>query len=445
MLRRFIGNLKLSSAFVALPGALAVLSGCNAAPEKPPATEFAMNSAKHCTAADGVRKISVPLYPDRSDSPVFTYSYKLFPSSTASAPTIVVLPGGPGGTLLDRNPNEAYADGAIPTNRFNIIYTDPRGAGCNQLSQGEFPSDSFRTEYLANDVARMIQTENLAHYSIFGASFGTVLATYTFHRIEELGLPTPKAVVLEGTLGKGVPGKFDEYIGGFAAEWQRIQTRIPSAMANLFSGAALPLGFSAQVWGQYFYKPLILGEAPGYGPLFQAELRPLLTGDVAGTARLKAKLQAYADLLRQPPSARMNRLFQTLGCQELFGSWRSEILLENGTLMPGGDDICEGFSYDPYDSAKLRISAPIYYFQGPFDPATPWASARYHYENQKNAKRSFITVSGASHAPLTLSLKVLGCSDSIWKQIDESTDTSTLSTVGCQGWKIDVESKPVGE
>jgi hypothetical protein len=42
-------------------------------------------------------------------------------------------------------------------------------------------------------------------------------------------------------------------------------------------------------------------------------------------------------------------------------------------------------------------------------------SALYHFAVQKNASRQFVTVSGASHAPLTSSLRT--CADDIWNAI----------------------------
>jgi pimeloyl-ACP methyl ester carboxylesterase len=227
------------------------------------------NVADYCSARNGVQTVSVPLYPERPDSPSFPLAYKLFRSPDSNAPTIIVIPGGPGDTLLDHSPAETYPYGALTTEHFNILYTDPRGLGCNEPAGADFPADAYRTEYLANDVTQIIRELKLDHYFIYGASFGTVVATYAARRTVEVGLNAPRAVILEGTLGRGFKGRFDEYISGFTHEWDRVKKLISNAISSRLATNPLPFGYSGEVWGQYVFKKMITGEQPGYGPLIQ--------------------------------------------------------------------------------------------------------------------------------------------------------------------------------
>jgi hypothetical protein len=55
-----------------------------------------------------------------------------------------------------------------------------------------------------------------------------------------LGLPPPRAVVLEGILGRSPAGGFSEYVAGYDAEWQRVLAALPPAAAAQLRGAAPP-------------------------------------------------------------------------------------------------------------------------------------------------------------------------------------------------------------
>src|SRR5262245_57160886 len=72
-----------------------------------------MNSATHCLSP-GVYKISLPIYSDQEQSPRFTYSYRRFAASVETKTTVIILPGGPGDTLLEHSPTERkYPYGAV--------------------------------------------------------------------------------------------------------------------------------------------------------------------------------------------------------------------------------------------------------------------------------------------------------------------------------------------
>ena len=68
-----------------------------------------------------------------------------------------------------------------------------------------------------------------------------------------------------------------------------------------------------------------------------------------------------------------------------------------------------------YDSREWQIPVPIYYIQGEQDPATPLAGALYHYENQIQAKKTFIKVPEGGHNPLSYGLD--DCYESLLKAI----------------------------
>ena len=78
---------------------------------------------------------------------------------------------------------------------------------------------------------------------------------------------------------------------------------------------------------------------------------------------------------------------------------------------------CDGFAVDrPYESANYQINAPIYYFNGTDDPATPHDLAQDHYDNQRNSSnKEFVSVRHGGHNPIYLKLR--DCQDDIWQDI----------------------------
>jgi pimeloyl-ACP methyl ester carboxylesterase len=251
---------------------------------------FVMNPADYCKTENGVSKVNVPLYPGKSGSPTFPFSYKFFQSGDPKSPTVIVLPGGPGDTLLDpkvHSPTESFPYGAIPTT-FNIIYTEPRGLGCNQLAQGDFPADAFASAYSAADVVAIIRDRKLDNYFLYGASFGTVVATYVADQVNSAGVNKPRAVVLEGTFGHGVQGKFDEYVGEFTAQWESTKANFSAPLKKLFESDPLPLGFSGEAWGSYIFWQLIT-----YGPGLIAYSPIIHAGDVVAYPPLQSVLTTY--------------------------------------------------------------------------------------------------------------------------------------------------------
>jgi pimeloyl-ACP methyl ester carboxylesterase len=385
--------------------------------------------------SQAVRRIKVPVFPDQSQSSQFSYAFQVYPSADPTATTIVVLPGGPGGTLLDHSPAELYATGAIPAQFFNLVYIDPRGSGCNDSLA--LPTRSLKSHYSARDVVAVISNLKLNNYIIYGVSFGTVLATQVASMIEKSPLPKPKAIVLEGTFGRAIPQRFKDYAKIFSDQWTRIQPDIDAQVLEGLRQPTLPLGFSSLAYGLLFFNDLTSGHVPGKGSLLALDLQALSTQEPQALANLKLKLS-------QLPSQSVplqSRLFRTIGCQELFPSW-GHLRLIQGELVPVEQpEICQGLALQrPYDAAAWKISTPIYYFQGPYDPATPVPSARYHFASQTKAPRTFITVSEAAHAPLTGSLKVLNCSQNLWWAIDRNPLQLKAAADSCN-WPITIESK----
>jgi pimeloyl-ACP methyl ester carboxylesterase len=431
------------------------LAACGSNDNPGPATiqcDLPSDPADPCSLA---QRMLMPLDHGASGSPAFSYAYRDFPSDKPQATTVIVMNGGPGATLLDTSPNELHPDGtqnfplgAVTTRDFRVVYTDHRGSGCNQCAAGALPDRVLTTENIAGDILTLIERLSLTDYILYGSSFGTVESTFIAAKAVERGLALPKALVLEGILGKSLTGGFDEYMSNYDHEWALVQPSLPSEVLVQLQMTTLPLGFSAHTWGTFLQGNILLGRIPPADYPLVPYLAPLASHDPQGVATLRALLEATDQLFSDPDERRklLPRVGDVFFCQELMGEARFSAL-RAGRLVADGPDRCADIAHEwrPYDSRRFSIPAPIYYLEGADDPATPPWTARYHYDGQKQAQRTFIMVPGAGHAPMTLGLRTLGCSGALWRAIDQHDAAALAAAVASCGPGLSVESKAPGE
>ena len=136
--------------------------------------------------------------------------------------------------------------------------------------------------------------------------------------------------------------------------------------------------------------------------------------DSVAMAYAEGRMGIYGNFAARPSTPSRALLFTSIGCDELWGDWQSGRALRNGDLVAEGPNLCAPGTgkTNPYDSADWQFTAPIYYFQGPFDPTSTLAMARYHFESHARTRRTFVLVNGASHAPLSGGLAP--CARRIW-------------------------------
>ncbi len=366
-----------------------------------------------CLTSD-IGQRSAPWYYDQAGAPTFTYSYQYKRAADPNAPVVVTVNGGPGAPGIGTN------FGNIPT-RYGIIYTDARGVGCNAPQDPKlvYPAGFYKTNYLARDVIAVIKALNLTNYYLFGASYGSVHATELAYLIEQdATMAKPKAVIIEGILGKAFP-THDLYFAGIDAQWQRVKPQIDPTVLNQIVSDANYLGYSSKQWAGLIAILLSPGVIPPSGDYIASQLNPL--ANLGSPAGQSAKAHLDAILSANSGNAALYKLYISigLGCRELWGTNRTADLV-NGSIVGAGQDNCAaaGVSMtDPYDSANFKIVTPILYFQGANDPFTPVSGAQYHFNNQTKTTRVFVTVSDASHLPLDDMFTYLGCAVAIWDSI----------------------------
>lgn len=172
-------------------------------PEK---TEF------HCPTETVERiQVSAPKK-SKSDFREFAYRFQKF-WDPAAGPTILYIPGGPGeGSINERSLKDKSLAMQLMFGRMGfpknspIIFTYPRGVGCNRGFL--FQPTEISSRHFADDILAMIKATGLNNYIIYGVSYGTQLATMVASRAASREAPSPRALVLAGTIGNEAVAAF---------------------------------------------------------------------------------------------------------------------------------------------------------------------------------------------------------------------------------------------
>ncbi len=391
---------------------LVSLCSCVPTPVNPIETEPLIQGDAEC-AFEGIRHVEVPAGYSKH-SQMLNLRYRVFPGTRPDAPTVVVIPGGPGQNIMQNTPRAWFALGAIPED-YTTIYTDARGSGCNTFpSLAEPDEEVFTTENTARDVLAIIRQEGLQDYFLYGASFGTAQATITAALANTDGGPIPRRIILEGALGHAFDS-FEQYFSAYQSEWSRVLPSLDPAWEFHFKKEpwSTTLYWSREQWGMFVSAQLILGDYPGQGHMLHYWLN--------GLSRKDSNAQSYvstfmAGVGKTEPSP----MFRTIACREIWGEWKAVREIRDGQLQAIGSDLCEGMNSRTalFDSKNWLVSSPITYFNGPYDPTTTTNQTDYHFKHQTEVERQYITVPNAAHAPLTLGLAARNCATDVWRAFE---------------------------
>jgi pimeloyl-ACP methyl ester carboxylesterase len=375
-----------------------------------PAAEAA--SSSYCQAS-AARHIERPVNPHAPGSDSFQFTYSVGEGGDEALPLLVVLPGGPGQGAISMPL-------AIP-GELKVLRIDPRGVGCNE----GVPTAALRSDFAATDVLAAIRAEKPKSYILYGASYGTLLATHVAALAEAEGLP-PRAIVLEGVLGRAF-GE-GEYMNGFFKRWAAVRAALPAPVREELARAPLPFGKSAAEWGGYLSSLFFVGKQAG-SEEDDAVTQLKRLADPATRSLVEKRLNLFA----KAPAADRLRVFREVTCREIANDMRDlqfDYDLVGGELLPRETNFCQGIAFErPFDSAASSLRSPIYYFSGAGDPATPPVQARYHFAHQTRAARIMVTLPAGGHLPL--SLNMADCSREIWLAIAAGRELSAGSFSSC--------------
>ncbi len=380
-----------------------------------------------CAGSD-IGHVSVPIDYARPDGSRFPLAFRLRRGSESGHPLILLLPGGPGNTLIRGDAMDGE-DGIPPA--YDVVMTDPRGAGCNDDPALSDDAD-FRSDFLARDVLAILGALGAARsapldYVLYGESYGTLEATMIAVLAGAEGLPRPRALVLEGTLGRSF-ADYAEQLAALQEEWRHLRERLPRPTRAMFqNGSFNPLlSASSEVWAELVDRDLMRGAGPDGRYVLERQLDALI--------ELQGALGAIAEETTAAPD-QTRRLLRVIACRELTGELYPRHDLIEGQLVPEGADLCRGLPRldRRFDAAAWPVFVPIVYVQGSHDPATPMWQARYHFDSERTAPRYFITVDEAAHAPLGVTLAVDGCHARLWRSITGDRSGLAAATAFCDG------------
>jgi len=376
-------------------------------------------TAQAACSGDSISHVQVPIDYDASDRRTFDLSFRFRAGAGPDAPLVIVVPGGPGGTLIHDDIH--VSSGGIPAD-FGVVLTDQRGAGCNDDPALNADGD-YSSEFLARDLLAIVtelegrQKGGRLNYILYGQSYGTLVATMATSLAPRLGVTPPRVTVLEGTLGRSFDN-YEEYFEVFEAEWRRVRDMLPRRWRNFFSRGDLGVvpATSSLSWAVLVNNDLMRGYRPDGLHELEWQLSPEGLGSLPGALHMFATGSTADALIAR------NRLLRVVACTELFGDLYPLRDLRDGELVLRGDNLCQGHPSltHPFDAADWPVMTPLVYFQGVHDPATTLAQARHHFESEVQAPRYFVSVDEAAHAALSITLNTGDCPTRLWNAIADN-------------------------
>jgi pimeloyl-ACP methyl ester carboxylesterase len=378
----------------------------------------------------------------------FKYYYQYIKKADESVPTVIVIPGGPGGKSIDLQPENPYFDwvqilyGFMPS--YNAILTDPRSIGCNN-SSFKFPRDTFTSENVANDIISIITSLKLENYVIYGHSYGTVVATIIGKTASDGLIPPPKAIIISGTLGHYFKNHREEVLPSYSKAWGNLRSLLPESIQNHFprkddwsdyskdNDSTSLLGIPMLSWFRFVFDNLTEGGVYQNGKLIfpiLSKLNLLGSQDKDEVSKLKAEVSAYSAVKRSEDSdLSVNQFHDSIWCQELEEKQSPECLAQNYSFR------------SPFDSKNFQIkNIPIVYIHGEFDLTVPIDKAIYHYSNQLSENKFFLVAKDGGHSTMSV---IADCKDLFWKSVFDGAVNLESAVERCIGIQIINSKRPV--
>ncbi len=382
--------------------------------------------------------VKAKLEPGNSESTVFDFRYQLLKANVANAPTILVIPGGPGGISIrdwsaaDADTLNAFARYGFPAG-YNILFTDPRSIGCNLGDATAFPDNSISTENFAQDIVAIIRELHLKDYYIYGHSYGSQVGTVLAGLVERQGVQPPKAVILSGVLGRTFYGEGETTAAQLGLQWNRLKPMLPVNVVATMQGIS-PIGISSEKWAIFLmwglYKQSVLVGGHMAFPL-RDQLSLLASGDSRDSARLKSIVLAPSagpekSKEEKESEGRMNSI---VACREI-SDVDYDLRFEQGEVRFGDKVNCSPWGLDrPYDAKDWPTSRPIFYISGEFDPAAPPFQAQHHIRVEGQTDRFLIAVTDGGHSKIGDFLP--DCKEGLWKSFSAEGAGLADALAGC--------------
>ena len=340
-------------------------------------------------------RIERPVSSDDLVGGSYSYGFRFKAPTEPSAPVLVFLPGGPGQSSTSQVPSfvpESW--GYLLTDSAWRWLQHTREASRRGCLLGVLSHPRYFTGCGRGDKG----FRALTNYIVFGISYGTVLGTTVVHELELERVPPPRAVVLEGVLGKAFEAGFvgAEYI----TQWDCVRTRLPADVLAELDTKSAPYDVPAAGWSRYLMELLNFGpefvasDLAGLSSTAPEDVRRATLAGIEGVAaETGAMAEGEEEMLRQ---IACRELDDTLVANGLFAAFQAGKLVRN-TTQEG--TLCKNLTLtDPYDSADLQSAPKVYYFLGDSDVATPFSQGTYHYDHRGGAAVKITTIDGGHNS-----------------------------------------------
>lgn len=338
--------------------------------------------------------LTVPLNYKKPNQGTMQIYYRVSANFNPAQPTVFYFYGGPGGQSW-----ASQFENSVPG--VNFIYMDQRGTGFSRpASLIEMQTtDYFTSENIARDADRIRAAVGVQKLSVYGHSYGTVVAQI----YASLFSAHTKTLILEGVVYDGTeqlwanPHRMKILNRFFARLPQETQKKIidftqrPDVKDEWLGELAQQV-----MYGQNFSE-LLLTAANAYMNYF----------NLLGDNRLGSPLNTDSPEFGA-------YMFNHIACKELSRSAPHanflSTLTKEGKFIPykeNGGKICKtlrGFNdskVKTYRATNYPVRVPTTYFQGTEDGATGVTNAIYHYKNAVKGKAQLILVTRHGHAPMS--------------------------------------------
>ena len=350
------------------------------------------------------RLIDVPDLADQSK--MLSFKFLTYPREAFSPDkyTLVVLPGGPGGAG-----SENYLE--VLTSNAQLVFIDPRGTGLN-LDLAKVNPELLSSEKTAEDIMKVIRTLGLSNYSVWGESYGTVVATILVHKLEaNKDISRPRSLVLEGTFNKAVQLSDNFLWVDYDRRIKDFYSQLPQESFDLLKELRR-LQLNGNLLNQQIEDLFNVAQRESRDKRFETfnfEIKALIGEFETGVPEYREAVGVDpAELFDSNPRLRAFYYNEWIMCKELMiASTREDLKKWSGTSAYGSLPIpCMPVMNNPnvYKSANYQITqTPIVYLQGFNDFQTPFPEALDHKNAQLSLSddSSFLLIMGGNHAVFT--------------------------------------------
>jgi len=348
----------------------------------------------YCRSSE-VFRIERPIASDHLVDGTYSYGFRFKAPASSDLPVFVYLPGGPGSGSMEMLPEMVPAG-------WGYLLTDPRGVGCNRLEttpQGATAGAYFRTQEIARDIVAAIRDRKLTNYVVYGISYGTLLGTTVAHDLAiEKGITQPRAVVLEGVLGRAFAPDFAGT--EFLTQWDRVRAVLPADVVTELDTKAAPYGIDATGWSRALIALLPAGPGQTAG----------IVGGLSTTQPEATRQQMLPILMSVAADHPLTlsgevELYREVACREIMDTVPAndlDVVFEHGKLVRNsaeeGTKCGDLHVTTPFDSAAQQFAAQTYYFIGDSDVATPAWQGAYHFDHHQGPAVRITTVNGGHNS-----------------------------------------------